>query len=61
MKLLDANIFLCATNARFAAAYLCALAIENGAELWSCDNDFARFAGLKWTNPLDPHARLKAK
>ncbi|MBI4891973.1 MAG: type II toxin-antitoxin system VapC family toxin [Acidobacteria bacterium] len=33
-------------------AYLAALAIERGAELCSCDADFARFSGLKWTNPL---------
>lgn len=43
-------------------AHLAALAIENGAELCSCDSDFARFAGLKWSNPLDPpHVRLKSK
>ncbi|MGH7278573.1 MAG: type II toxin-antitoxin system VapC family toxin [Candidatus Rokuibacteriota bacterium] len=34
-------------------AHLAALAIEHGAELNSCDTDFARFAGLRWTNPLD--------
>jgi len=43
-------------------AHLAALAIENGAELCSCDADFARFTGLKWKNPLEgPHARLKSK
>lgn len=33
-------------------AHLAALAIEHGAELTSADGDFARFAGLRWTNPL---------
>ncbi len=33
-------------------AHLAALAIEHGAELCSCDADFARFPGLRWRNPL---------
>lgn len=33
-------------------AHLAALAIENRAELYSCDGDFARFRDLKWHNPL---------
>lgn len=33
-------------------AHLAALAIENGAELCSADTDFARFRGLRWTNPF---------
>jgi toxin-antitoxin system PIN domain toxin len=33
-------------------AHLAALAVEHGAELCSCDTDFARFQGLKWRNPL---------
>ena len=33
-------------------AHLAALAIEHGARLHSADNDFARFAGLRWENPL---------
>jgi len=33
-------------------AHLAALAIECGAELCSSDNDFGRFARLKWRNPL---------
>jgi toxin-antitoxin system PIN domain toxin len=33
-------------------AHLAALAIEHGAELCSRDNDFARFSGLRWVNPL---------
>ena len=33
-------------------AHLAALAIEHGGEVCSADTDFARFAGLRWTNPL---------
>lgn len=33
-------------------AHLAALAIEYGAEVCSGDTDFARFPGLRWTNPL---------
>ena len=33
-------------------AHLAALAVEHGALLCSSDTDFARFAGLKWRNPL---------
>jgi len=33
-------------------AHLAALAIEYQAELASTDNDFARFPGLRWFNPL---------
>jgi toxin-antitoxin system PIN domain toxin len=33
-------------------AHLAALAIEHGAELCSCDSDFSRFEGLRWTDPL---------
>ena len=33
-------------------AHLAALAIEYGAELCSSDNDFDRFSGLRWRNPL---------
>jgi len=32
--------------------HLAVLAIENGAELFSTDSDFARFPRLHWTNPL---------
>lgn len=33
-------------------AHLAALAVEHQAELHSTDADFARFPGLRWTNPL---------
>jgi toxin-antitoxin system PIN domain toxin len=33
-------------------AHLAALAIEHGATLCSSDNDFSRFSGLRWTDPL---------
>lgn len=33
-------------------AHLAALALEHGAELCSTDTDFARFARLRWVNPL---------
>jgi uncharacterized protein len=33
-------------------AHLASLAIEHGARLFSTDNDFARFVGLRWVNPL---------
>lgn len=33
-------------------AHLAALAIEHGAELCSCDADFGRFSGLRWSDPL---------
>jgi uncharacterized protein len=33
-------------------AHLAALAIEHGLTLCSADEDFRRFANLKWTNPL---------
>jgi uncharacterized protein len=33
-------------------AHLAALAIEHGAEMYSRDNDFARFSGVRWVDPL---------
>lgn len=33
-------------------AHLAALAIEHGGEVCSADTDFARFRGLRWSNPL---------
>ena len=69
MKLVDVNIFLNAVNAAspFHSAirpwlenaleddepHLAALAISHGAELVSCDTDFARFPKLRWRNPLE--------
>ncbi|MEK7701848.1 MAG: type II toxin-antitoxin system VapC family toxin [candidate division NC10 bacterium] len=38
-------------------AHLAALAVEHGAELNSCDGDFARFPRLRWVNPLDARRR----
>lgn len=35
-------------------AHLAALAVEHGATLYSSDNDFSRFPGLRWVNPLNP-------
>ncbi len=33
-------------------AHLAALAIEHGATLCSTDNDFSRFPGLRWVDPV---------
>lgn len=33
-------------------AHVAALAMEHGATLYTTDRDFARFAGLRYTNPL---------
>ena len=33
-------------------AVLAAIAIEHGATVYTTDQDFSRFATLKWTNPL---------
>ena len=33
-------------------AHIAALAIENGASLYSFDSDFSRFNNLKWINPI---------
>jgi predicted nucleic acid-binding protein len=32
------------------------LAIESGSELVTTDRDFARFAGLRWSHPLNQGA-----
>ena len=42
-----------ATGPLVMDAPLAALAIEHGAVLCTTDRDFARFPGLKWTNPLE--------
>lgn len=41
-----------ATGPLLTDAVLAALAIENGAALASTDQDFSRFQGLRWINPL---------
>ncbi len=33
-------------------AHLAALALEHNCVLYSTDSDFARFPGLRWTNPI---------
>lgn len=33
-------------------AHLAALAVEHGAQLCSCDADFGRFSGVRWSDPL---------
>jgi len=33
-------------------AHLAALTLEYGGVLYTTDRDFARFPGLRWTNPL---------
>ncbi len=33
-------------------AHLAAITMENGGTLYTTDRDFARFPGLRWTNPL---------
>ncbi|OGQ24870.1 MAG: hypothetical protein A2138_25225 [Deltaproteobacteria bacterium RBG_16_71_12] len=35
-------------------AHIAALAVEHDAEVVSADTDFARFAGVRWTNPFAP-------
>lgn len=40
-------------------AHLAAHAIERGAAVYSADNDFARFPGLQYVNPLVKTARLR--
>ena len=37
-------------------AHIAALAIEHNCVLQSTDNDFTRFQGLKWKNPLGLHS-----
>jgi uncharacterized protein len=37
-------------------AHLASLAVEHGAQLCSCDADFRRFSGLRWSDPLSGSA-----
>ena len=46
-----------AAGALVMDAALAAVAIEHGATLYTTDRDFARFTGLRWTNPVAPTAR----
>jgi toxin-antitoxin system PIN domain toxin len=41
-----------ATGALISDAHLAALTMEYGGVLHTTDRDFARFPGLRWTNPL---------
>ena len=45
-----------ATGPLIMDAVIAAIALEHGATLYSTDRDFARFPGLKWTNPLASNA-----
>ena len=40
-------------------AHLAALALEYQAEIASTDNDFARFRGLRWFNPVSPRIKRR--
>jgi uncharacterized protein len=42
-------------------AHLAALAIEHGGRLFSMDDDFDRFEGLRWVNPLAPAGRAQER
>ena len=42
-------------------AHLAALALEHGLTLCSTDRDFARFAALRWENPLEPSGKKSRK
>lgn len=52
LEVLARTLALTPGGALTTDAHLAALAIENNAELCSNDADFARFAGLRWRNPL---------
>lgn len=43
-----------AAGALLSDAVLAAMALENGATLASTDQDFRRFASIRWINPLQP-------
>jgi uncharacterized protein len=40
-------------------AVLAAIALEHGATVCTTDRDFSRFAGLKWTNPLNDDGQAR--
>lgn len=53
LELLDRTLQALGTAGRLTTdAHLAALAIEHQCELCSNDIDFARFPGLRWSNPL---------
>jgi hypothetical protein len=53
LDLLDRMLAAVGTGGNLTSdAHLAALAIEHQCELHSNDNDFARFPGLRWRNPL---------
>ncbi len=47
MTLVNVNILLYVSD-----AHLAALAVEHNCTLQLTDTDFARFRGLKWSNPV---------
>jgi len=52
-ELLDAFLTGTATSSKLVAdAHLAAIAVSHGLVLCSTDGDFARFAALRWQNPL---------
>ena len=52
-EILDAVLEAAGVQANLVPdAHLAALALEHGLVLCSTDGDFARFAGLRWENPL---------
>jgi toxin-antitoxin system PIN domain toxin len=53
LDLLERMLVAAGTGANLTTdAHLAALAIEHQCELHSNDNDFTRFPGLRWRNPL---------
>ena len=50
-----------ATGNLVSDAHLAALAIEHNCVLCSTDADFARFAGLKWSNPIATPQRSRSR
>jgi predicted nucleic acid-binding protein len=52
MTILDANLLLYINNSDAPQRVVAAMAMENGAQLASTDQDFRRFPELRWINPL---------
>jgi uncharacterized protein len=55
-ELLAGFIPACSRSNLIHDAHLAALSIEHGLTLCSTDGDFARFRGVRWTNPLETSA-----